>query len=482
MTNLGAEMPRFSKHFKINAPQSQLDFVDVSTDYDTQVYVDPYAIEMRDDAWSGQCSELIRSFFLEVLDSLRAGDDLRAQGLMSHLHEPAETFLGVSADEPQGRGVGQTQAFQLVSRIKRSKAFQTGVLSDLSEIALFVERIGRDKVSDLTTNVIRSKLIEYTQQQCDLYGIPTHDYNGPPIWNGNRKNWVSMNVELPLIGNTPVMLVPKYIVRRQLSLNSQDFYNKQITDFLVAEHRHAVSSLVQTLKSPARITKTEVREKNPNSKNMLADMASRHPHLLEIYKDIARSENRILVNIEDDDISVAQACTDLGAALQNISTGPQDADRYHMVAMHIITLCFFPDLTLPHKEWEINDGRKRIDIVYTIAANEGFFAHRRDAKNTRAAMLVVECKNYSKDIANPEIDQLLGRFDNNRGYLGFMLCRGIDNNELMSNRCKDLAKTGKAYILTFEDRELLELLDARMHHDNDRLQNILHTRFRSLIS
>lgn len=57
-------MAKFSEHFKINAPQAQLDFVDISTSYDTKVYVDPYAIEIRDDAWSGECSELIRSFFL----------------------------------------------------------------------------------------------------------------------------------------------------------------------------------------------------------------------------------------------------------------------------------------------------------------------------------------------------------------------------------------------------------------------------------
>ena len=90
-------MPKFSKHYRINAPQSQLDFVDVSTDYDTQVYVDPYAIEIRDDVWSGQCSEYIRTFFLEVLAALRSSDNLRAQNLMSHLHEPEETFLGVSS-------------------------------------------------------------------------------------------------------------------------------------------------------------------------------------------------------------------------------------------------------------------------------------------------------------------------------------------------------------------------------------------------
>lgn len=474
-------MPRFSRHFQINAPQSQLDFVDVSTSYDTKVYVDPYAIEIRDDVWSGQCSELIRSFFLEVLDALRARDDVRARNLMSHLHEPAETFLGVSKFEPKGKGVGEKQARQLVNGIKKSAAFKSGILSDLSEMALFVEGVGRDKISDLTTNIIRSKFVEYTNQRCRIYNIGTEDYNGPPFWDSARKNWVNRTVKLPRINKTPVMLVPKLAVRRELSLNSQEFYNKQITDFLIAEHERATGSLVQSLKAPPKITKTEIREKNPKSKRMLADTVADHPHLLEMYKDLARVERRAMVNIAPDDISVAQACIDLSRALDSTKPGRDHADRYHVIAMHALTLCFYPNLIQPRKEWEINDGRKRLDIVYTNAGDKGFFAQRRDATNTASTMLIVECKNYVKDISNPEIDQLLGRFDDNRGYLGFVMCRKIDDRPLLLKRCQDLAKR-RAFIMVLDDDDVLNLIDARKLDDDRRMEGLLHARFREIIS
>lgn len=58
-------MPKFSEFFRINASQAELDFVDVSTDYDTPVYVDPYAIEIRNDVWAEQASDYIRVFFLK---------------------------------------------------------------------------------------------------------------------------------------------------------------------------------------------------------------------------------------------------------------------------------------------------------------------------------------------------------------------------------------------------------------------------------
>src|SRR4051812_30616390 len=110
-------MPRFSKHFKLGLTQHELDFVDVSNTFDTPVYVDPYAIEIQDDLWAARASESIRVFFQEVLAALKDGDMVRAIGLMSHLTEPKETYLGVSRDNPQGRGVGPEQSRQLIYAI-----------------------------------------------------------------------------------------------------------------------------------------------------------------------------------------------------------------------------------------------------------------------------------------------------------------------------------------------------------------------------
>lgn len=107
---------------------------------------------------------------------------------MSHLTEPKETFLGISSGDPNGRGVGRGQALQLITAIRRSKAFESGLLSDLSEMALYVEGIDRDKISDLTTNILRELLVEYTKQQCELFDIPLKKYSGPPLWDNEVKS------------------------------------------------------------------------------------------------------------------------------------------------------------------------------------------------------------------------------------------------------------------------------------------------------
>jgi hypothetical protein len=262
-------MPKFSKYFKLNRTQHELDFVDVNNEQDTPVYVDPYAIQIRTDIWAERASETIRSFFLCLLQSLREEDLSIANELMSNFQEPKETFLGVSKGIPKGRGVGTAQAAQLTDAVKRSRAFKTGLLEDLSEMALYVEGIDRDKISDLTTNLIRDLLVEYTQQQCDLFGIPTTQYSSPPSWDTKNKNWQSRYVNLPRIDRYPVLLIPKYVVRRSLTINSQDFYNHQMTDFLVTENVRANSSLVKIVRKIPKVYKKDVRQQTPYSKDTI---------------------------------------------------------------------------------------------------------------------------------------------------------------------------------------------------------------------
>jgi hypothetical protein len=327
-------MPRFSEYFSLTLSQHQLDFVDVSNTYDTPVYVDPYAIEVQDDIWSARASENIRTFFTEVLVAIRNNDMARAIGLMSHLTEPKETFLGVSKGSPRGRGVGPQQSQQLIAAITASKAFKSGLLSDLSEMALYVEGVDRDKISDLTTNIIRDLLVEYTQQQCELHGIETERYVGPPLWDIGRRNWLSRAVQLPFINSSAVLLVPKFIVRRGLSINSQEFYNKQITDFLVAENLKANSSLVQTVKGEPKVFKGDVREQNPKSKSFIADMVIAHPELLALYKEIAKKHRALTqFNDEDDAPTLTAVCSNLAEAYQLIAPGPKNASAYHNLVL-----------------------------------------------------------------------------------------------------------------------------------------------------
>ena len=80
------------------------------------------------------------------------------------------------------------------------------------------------------------------------------------------------------------------------------------------------------------------------------------------------------------------------------------------------------------------------------------------------------------------MDQLLGRFDNNRGRLGILTCLDLKKEELLLERCRDLAKAGTGYIIVFTDKDLLEILELKMKDDSSGIQELLHKKFRDLIS
>jgi hypothetical protein len=101
------------------------------------------------------------------------------------------------------------------------KASKTGLITDLAEAELFIEGIGPDKISDLTTNLIRAPLITYTREQCELHCIPlTKHVPIAPVWDPDIRDWRSEYQDLPVVAGSPVILVPKVLVRLKLSLNS----------------------------------------------------------------------------------------------------------------------------------------------------------------------------------------------------------------------------------------------------------------------
>ena len=181
---------RFSEYFKLNKFQAELDFVDVFIDNDTPLFVDPYVFKVRNDAWSVECNNLIVDFFGAVIQSIRSQNHKYAKNLLERLSEPKETHLGMGKENVFGKGVSGKQAGDLFDKLKNSKAAKTGYLKDLMDCELMIPGIGFDKISDITTNIIRGKLIEYTQAQCELYNIPMSNTPSGRIWNSTEKRWM----------------------------------------------------------------------------------------------------------------------------------------------------------------------------------------------------------------------------------------------------------------------------------------------------
>jgi hypothetical protein len=475
---------KISERYGLNKSQAQLDFVDIDPSMDTPLFLDPFFLSKRKDRWSFEASNTIRDFFQRVIDLIRSNRIAEAQRLFQHLVEPNATCLGLSRGRPKGRGVGAVNTAHIFDRLIRSRAIQSGLIRDIEDHVLFVENFDKDRLSDMTTNIIRKHLIAYTQIQCELHGIPlADDVPSGFFWNRITHEWEAEYTRILIVDNKAILLVPKGIVSFNSAYSSRRYYGHFVLNFLQNEHLSMNSLLVERRKDGTPfVTKKRLEEEVPFSKDFLRRFTADHPEVLQHFKD--DTEMRSLTDLEFphlDNYDIQRIMQQLLVDLRNIPAGSDNASSYHNLMIGILEIIFYPYLINPVKEQEIHNGRKRIDIVFDNAAQEGVFFNIPNMQKVPCMYVFVECKNYSRDIANPELDQIGGRFSFNRGQVGFIVCRQIDNLPLFIERCRDTYRDGRGLIIPLVDDDIIRLLQNYDNWNREFVDQFLSERVRQII-
>jgi len=467
---------RFSEYFHIDRSQAYLDFVDIPLDTDIPVFLDPGAIKSLDSNWGQELASHLQSFFDKVLKLIKAGKNIEAQQLLASLNERNEFHLGYSSGRSRGHGFGIGSAQSVWNALTQSKAVTTGLLKDLEDTALLIAGIGTDMISDAVSNILRGPLIRYTQEMCDYYGVElTPNIDSGPIWDPHKGSWHNKFVSLPMTKHGKVILVPKVLVRHRLCLQYDEFYNHYLLPEMQDEHLKNGSSLIQVLKSgDKRVTKKSLKDKYGSDKPSVINQTLLRPEVFEDYKQHKERNPSAPLSHETfneleaikDKVDVAPLLNDL----KSIKAGAKQAGDYENIIEELFSVIFYPSLCYPTKQHEIHDGRKRIDITYNNEAKYGFFNWL--SQHYTCPKIYVECKNYTSDISNPELDQLSGRFSRNRGNVGILVCRTIKDKKLFRQRCLDTANDGRGFILAIDDDDLIEICNEYMSGGNQSFQSL----------
>jgi hypothetical protein len=477
---------RFSRHFRLNKKQAELDFVDIPVNTDIPLFLDPYALSTQEDIFSIACNNLVVNFFQKIIDDIRAGSFDQAKHNLNLLGEPNETHLGLSTGESHGKGVSGKQSLDVFYRLKDSKAVETGFLKDLSDCELVIPNISKDKISDMVTNIIKSKLIEYTEQQCKTYNIATTSISSGRYWSPEENRWTERYAELPIYQHKRIILVPKALVRYSLTYNHQKFYNGFVLEYLQDEHLLASTGLVTLLKNGNRVVYKKTLKQDDRyklTKEFLYQFSQEHP---EVLADYLKSLPNNLPSLTNEQIERKQQNPEtfdidtLIRKLQAIPAGTEHAGSYHEAMVGILEVIFYPNLYGPVKEEGIHEGRKRIDITYLNGAKTGFFEYL--VNHVPSSLVICECKNYSSDPANPELDQLSGRFSPRRGKFGILLCRKIENKELFTKRCKDTSSDERGFIIALDDEDVIQLLKYKREGDDEAINQFFIQKYKELIT
>jgi hypothetical protein len=460
---------RISQHFQLGVRQAELDFVDIDTDGDTALFLDPFVLASRTDSWCEAAHTTLHSFFTFFINLVYAGQLDEARELFNYLHEPNETCLGLSRGRPRGNGVGDQDADRIFESLIHSRAATTGLLTDLEDCKVFVRGVDKDKTSDMTTNIMRKHLVDYTVEQCRLWDMPLRAGGQTGFyWNPVRREWQSDECENMIVDRRRILLVPKAVVSYCKKYTGQQYHQHFVLNFLQHEELRLRGPLVRRRYRRGVVVKEYVTKRSlvqeggaAFDKDFLANFTLAHPEVFHDFRRSQRTKEPTVPLEEYSDNNIPAVCDYLEQKLIEIPPGPEAATRFHRTVVSILDFLFYPYLYAPAIEQEIHEGRKRIDVRFSNGASSGFFQRLPNQAQLPCPFIFVECKNYARDIANPELDQLAGRFSIQRGKVGLLVCRSLNDPELFKRRCRDTHVDHRGLIFPLVDEDLIAGLRAR---------------------
>ena len=273
-----------SFYYNLGSRQPNLSFVDIKLDSDNLLFIDPRLIESSEDSFVQEMQLYIEAYWGELIKRVRSKDVKKIYAILSGLKEPHETRLGYSFSKSSGNSVAGKLKPKIIDAISRNKAVQSGVLSHFADVELFIEDVSSDRISDITTKIIKSVLIKYTQEQCRLHGILMKPVTQDDVFDKSELKWKREEYELPVYYGNPIIFVPKEIVRLKngAGKNINCFYRYAIRHFI----HHDSSMLVDVSASgkDGLILLKDVKAEYPISKESLTNWGIKYGKLLVDYK------------------------------------------------------------------------------------------------------------------------------------------------------------------------------------------------------
>jgi hypothetical protein len=225
---------QFSEYFDIRADDDD-DWFDPILDTDTRLFVDPFLI-FKETAgeWANAHPELIDYF--DSAFKLLSGHEDNRQSLkyrrvvtLMTFPEPQEFCLGYVGTGTRGSGAGPGLANQIVAAMQQ--AIKRGLdhgLAHFEELGVLVDRINRDRISDITVSILKRRFIAYTQRVASEIGAAVEPVSVPnSTYDPIRKRWMSATFDLPKNPHTgrAVLLTPKRFLRELPTLNADDWFD-----------------------------------------------------------------------------------------------------------------------------------------------------------------------------------------------------------------------------------------------------------------
>lgn len=212
----------FSQYFDIE-PKVLRDYgaFDISVASDLPLFVDPFLLFNSEKDEYQQLHAEILKYLIFLRDKASADLD---PGLIKNLYrfkEVKQNWLGFTVLGNGGSGLGQGFALALHSSLGTilSNFGEESVTQDshLEKLCLIRGGVGRDNISDFTTNLIKHYLCEYTEAFAEKYMKAEHCQEMPVTrarFNYDTETWETRRYYLPVLDGDFVLLTPVDMLTR----------------------------------------------------------------------------------------------------------------------------------------------------------------------------------------------------------------------------------------------------------------------------
>jgi len=436
--------------------QYDVDFVMPRVGVDVPVGIDPFLLyKSRDAEYRRMHAQLLDAFNLGI-GAIRTGKQNEASRLFD-FPEVSAIGMGYTIGGKRGSGIGTYLTGLIIETLTGSPGLQERGIKHIEEMQLVSAGIGPDRVSDIAANILKGFLVEYTQRQCNIWSIPLKA--GVPvehIYDASTQHWIDSYEDLPVspVDGSPILLVPRRIVRALPWINYDDFFRTEFKAYLSAKR--------QTPRRAHEETGTEdLGQSASKAKPQVVTVTRSDISLVERY---VRSRERQAADARPGvDYVDADACKEaeaLKTRLAAIKPGLEQAAVYQRLVLEILNYLFNPELIDGKPEVRTIDGTERRDIIFTNDSDESFWDYVRSAHD--GIFIMFEAKN-TNDLGLTEINQTSTYLGDRIGRLGIIVTRqGPSKNvqRKIFSVWNDSASARKV-ILTLSDAQLCEVLDVR---------------------
>lgn len=288
----------FSDFFEVSSHLiEQYGALNISLINDLPLFVDPFLLFNSAKPEYKRLHEQM----LEYLGFLR-DEAVKANGHIPHdllrawysFPEIKQTWLGFSRNGNMGRGPGLEFARSLSSSLNGVfRDFDKSNVANphIEKFCLIKEGIGRDNISDFTTNLIHEFLLDYTQTFCKKYINPQflRKFSIRHVsFNYDTSSWKTKDFILPCFNGSYVLLTPKdiltkdenWINKKDLALNFLDIAASIPNEQLRAQLNYYFHSAL-----PKHKTKTgKIKENSLSEKiNAISVVVQNCPEFLDYY-------------------------------------------------------------------------------------------------------------------------------------------------------------------------------------------------------